>query len=96
MFCPVREYREASEPPKGIGWRDPRDLLVREHIQLGGSIVLVWDNLRLHPADPLCTFFGTHVDWLTVLQLSSHAPALSPQDRVWSLVKQDPGHSGRT
>ncbi|MDI1453149.1 MULTISPECIES: hypothetical protein [unclassified Streptomyces] len=31
----------------GFGWRDFRDLIVRARIQLGGPIVLVWDNVRL-------------------------------------------------
>ncbi|MEU8502057.1 hypothetical protein AB0C86_35870 [Streptomyces lavendulae] len=51
MFYSVREYRGRKGEPKGIGWRDLCDLLVRAHIQLGGPIVLVWDNLRMHLAD---------------------------------------------
>ncbi|MFB7866158.1 hypothetical protein [Streptomyces sp. NPDC056069] len=47
-FYSVREYRGRKGEPKGIGWRDLCDLLVRAHIQLGGPIVLVWDNLRMH------------------------------------------------
>lgn len=53
MFYSVREYRGRKGEPKGIGWRDVRDLLVRAHIQLGGSIVLVWDNLRMHLVEPM-------------------------------------------
>ncbi|MDX3247617.1 hypothetical protein [Streptomyces sp. ME18-1-4] len=33
-FFSVREYRGRKGEPKGIGWRDLRDLLVRAHIQL--------------------------------------------------------------
>jgi putative transposase len=29
---------------KSLAWTDYRDLLVRAHIQLGGPIVVVWDN----------------------------------------------------
>ncbi|MEE1760366.1 hypothetical protein PUR53_15025 [Streptomyces sp. SP18BB07] len=37
-----------ADEPKGFGWRDFCALVVRARIQLGGSIVLVWDNVRLH------------------------------------------------
>ncbi len=40
-FHSIREYRGRKSEPKGIGWRDLRDLLVRAHFQLGGPIVLV-------------------------------------------------------
>ncbi len=38
---------------KGFSWRDYRDLLVAAHQQLGGPIVLVWDNLNVHKASEL-------------------------------------------
>ncbi|WP_277756614.1 transposase [Streptomyces sp. CB01881] len=69
MFYPIREYRGRKGEPKGTGRRDLHDLLVRAHIQLGGPIVLVWDNLRLHLVEPLREFFAAHTDWITVFQL---------------------------
>ncbi len=39
------------------------------HQQLGGPIVLVWDNLRVHKAPPLRAFIDAHADWLTVFHL---------------------------
>jgi transposase len=92
LFYAVREYRGRKGEPKGIGWQDLRDLLVRAHIQLGGPIVLVWDNLRMHLVKPLRDFFAAHADWLTVIQLPSYAPDLNPQEGVWSLVKRDLGN----
>lgn len=92
MFYSVREYRGRKGEPKGIGWRDLRDLLVRAHIQLGGPIVLVWDNLRMHLVEPLREFIADHADWLTVFQLPSHSPDLNPQEGIWSLVKRDIGN----
>ncbi|WP_369387502.1 transposase [Streptomyces sp. CG1] len=56
----VREYRRREGEPKGIGRRDLRDLLVRAHIQPGGPIVLVGDNLRLHLIESLRESFATH------------------------------------
>ncbi|MEU0039228.1 hypothetical protein [Streptomyces sp. NPDC006333] len=66
MFYSVREYRGRKCEPKGIGWRD---LLVRARIQLGGPIVRVWDNLRVHLVEPMRQFIADHADWLTVFQL---------------------------
>lgn len=48
LIYAIREYRGRKDEPKGFGWRDFRDLIVRAHGQLGGPIVLVWDNVRLH------------------------------------------------
>lgn len=61
-FYSVREYRGRKGEPKGIDWRD---LLVRAHIQLGGPIVLVWDNLRMHLVEPMRQFIADHAAWLT-------------------------------
>ena len=44
----VREYRGRKDEPKGFGWRDFQNLIVRARTQLGGPVVLVWDNVRLH------------------------------------------------
>ncbi|MFF6904119.1 transposase [Streptomyces hydrogenans] len=88
-FYSVREYRGRKGEPKGIGWCD---LLVRAHIQPGGPIVLVWDNLRMHPVEPLREFIADHANWLTVFQLPSYSPDLNPQEGIWSLVKRDIGN----
>jgi hypothetical protein len=37
----------------GFSWRDYRDLLIAAHQQLGGPIILVWDNLNVHKAADL-------------------------------------------
>ncbi|MFC5901583.1 transposase [Streptomyces zhihengii] len=92
MFYSVREYRGRKGEPKGIGWRDLRNLLVRAHIQLDGPIVLVWDNLRTHLVEPMRQFIADHADWLTVFQLPSYSPDLNPQEGIWSLVKRDIGN----
>ncbi|WJV49012.1 transposase [Streptomyces flavofungini] len=91
-FYSVREYRGRKGEPKGIGWRDLCDLLIRAHIQLGGPIVLVWDNLRMHLVEAMRRFIADHADWLTVFQLPSCAPDLNPQEGIWSLVKRDIGN----
>jgi len=92
LIYAVREYRGRKDEHKGFGWRDFRNLTVRARIQLGGPIVLVWDNVRLHLTKPLREFIDANADWLTVFQLPTYAPDLNPQEGVWSLVKRDIGN----
>ncbi|MFE3644923.1 transposase [Streptomyces sp. NPDC059169] len=61
-------------------------------IQLGGPIVLVWDNARIHLVPPLKAFFEASADWLTVFQLPTYAPDLNSQEGVRPLVKRDIGN----
>ncbi|MFJ1561365.1 transposase [Streptomyces mirabilis] len=84
LISSVREYNGCKDQPKGFGRRDFRDLLVRAHIQLGGPIVLVWDNVRIHLTAPLREFIAANADWLTVFPLPTNAPDLNPQEGVWS------------
>ncbi|MFC8262848.1 transposase [Streptomyces sp. NPDC057291] len=92
LIYAVREYSGRKGQPKGFGWRDFRDLLVCARIQLGGPIVLVWDNVRIHLTAPLREFIAANADWLTVFQLPTYAPDLNPQEGVWSLVRRDLGN----
>ncbi|MET9039285.1 transposase [Streptomyces mirabilis] len=78
--------------PKGFGRREFRDLIVRARIQLGGPIVLVWDNIRLHLTAGMREFIAANAEWLTVFQLPTYAPDLNPREGVWSLVKRDIGN----
>ncbi|MER7183934.1 transposase [Streptomyces hyaluromycini] len=92
LIYAVREYRGRKDQPKGFGPGDFRALLVRARIQLGGPIVLVWDNVRIHLTADLREFFAANTDWLTVFQLPAYAPDLTPQEGVWSMVKHDLGN----
>ncbi|MFJ9668137.1 transposase [Streptomyces sp. NPDC101219] len=78
LIYAIREYRGRKDEPKGLGWRDFRDLIVRARIQLGGPIVLVWDNVRLHRTAGMREFIDANAEWLTVFQLPTHAPDLNP------------------
>ncbi|MGX1548296.1 IS630 family transposase [Streptomyces adustus] len=92
LIYSIREYRGCKDEPKGFCRRDFRDLFVRARIQLGGPIVLVWDNVRLHLTAGMREFIEANAEWLTVFQLPTYAPDLNPQDGVWSLVKRDVGN----
>nr|WP_244260241.1 transposase [Kitasatospora cineracea] len=92
LIYAIREYWGRKGEPKGFGWQDFRDLIIRVRTQLGGPIVLVWDNVRLHLTKPLRKFIEANAGWLTVFQLPTYAPDLNPQEGVWSLVKRDIGN----
>nr|WP_236652387.1 transposase [Streptacidiphilus neutrinimicus] len=92
MIYAIREYRGHKGQPKGFDWRDFRDLIVRARLQLGGPIVLVWDNVRLHLTAGMKEFIDANADWLTVFQLPTYAPDLNPQEGIWSLVLRDIGN----
>ncbi|MGW6893157.1 IS630 family transposase [Streptomyces chartreusis] len=72
---------------KSFAWTDYRDLLITAHHQLGGPIVLVWDNLNVHLAYGMRQFIARQ-DWLTVYQLPSYAPDLNPVEGIWSLLRR--------
>ncbi|MFC9282237.1 transposase [Streptomyces collinus] len=71
---------------KSFSWKDYRDLLVRAHIQLGGPIVVVWNNLNTHLAAWLKRYEAEH-DWLTTVRLPPY-PDLNPVEAVGSLVRR--------
>ncbi len=58
LIYATRAHRGRKEEPKGFGWKDYRDLVIRARTQLGGPIVLVWDNLHMHLVALWRAFFG--------------------------------------
>lgn len=72
---------------RAFTWQDYRDLLLRAHLQLGGPIVLIWDNLNVPRSAPIRQYAIDH-DWLTVIQLPSHSPHLNPVEGIWSLLRR--------
>ncbi|MER8105873.1 transposase [Kitasatospora sp. NPDC094016] len=94
-FWPIykfRVHRGRKGEPKAFSWQDYRDLIVRARTQLGGPIVLVWDNLSVHLMPPMKEFIAASSDWLTVFQLPSCAPDLNPQKGTWALMKRGIGN----
>ncbi|MFE5550313.1 transposase [Streptomyces sp. NPDC056534] len=77
LIYAIREYRGRKDEPKGFGWHDFHDLVVRARIQLGGPIMLVWDNVRLHLTSGMREFIDANAEWLTVFQLPTYAPDLA-------------------
>lgn len=62
-------------------------LLDAAHQQLGGPVVLVWDNLNSHVSAAMTELIAAR-DWLTVVQLPPYAHELNPVELVWSHLKR--------
>ncbi|MFE9139575.1 transposase [Streptomyces sp. NPDC007355] len=60
---------------------------MRAHIQLGGPIVVIWDNLNTHLTAGL-KWYEAAYDWLTATRLPAYAPDLNPVEAVWSLGRR--------
>ena len=72
---------------KGFTEADYAALLDAAHSQLGGPLVLVWDNLNTHVSAAM-TELVTARPWLTVYRLPPYAHELNPVERVWSHLKR--------
>jgi hypothetical protein len=66
-------------------------LLDAAHQQLGGPIVLVWDNLTAHH-DTVMQKLITARSWLTVYRFPTYAPELNPVEGVWANLKRGLGN----
>ncbi|WP_113702173.1 transposase [Nonomuraea lactucae] len=87
MFRTLLRRGRAGEV-KGFGPCQFAGLLDAAHAQLGGRIVLVWDNDRRHLSKAMRTYIQARSAWLTVFQLPAYAPELNPVEQVWSALKR--------
>ncbi|MFI1035182.1 transposase [Streptomyces sp. NPDC020951] len=72
---------------KGFTETDYARLLDAAHQQLGGPIILVWDNLNTHVSHSMGELTAARL-WLTVYQLPPYAPEFNPVEGVWSHLKR--------
>jgi putative transposase len=77
---------------KGFRERDFAHLLDAAHQQLGGNIVLVWDNSSHHKDALMRELPAAREQWLTVFRLPPYAPDLNPAEGVWANLKNDLGN----
>ena len=82
----VRHPRRGDKR-KGFTEADYASLLDGAHQQLGGPVVLVWDNLNTHVSKAMRELIAAR-DWLTVFQLPPYASELNPVESVWSHLKR--------
>ncbi|MCX5205699.1 transposase [Streptomyces sp. NBC_00237] len=76
---------------KGFRERDFARLLDMAHQQIGGNIVLVWDNSSHHKDALMRELLAARAQWLTVFRLPPYAPHLNPAEGVWAHLKNDLG-----
>jgi transposase len=72
---------------KGLTEADYARLLDAAHRQLGGPIVLVWDNLNTHVSAAMAEIVAAR-SWLTVFRLPPYAHELNPVEPVWAHLKR--------
>jgi putative transposase len=79
--------RTGKDRRKGFTEAGYAQLLDAAHQQLGGPLVLVWDNLNTHLSAAMKELIAAR-DWLTVFQLPPYAHELNPVELVWSHLKR--------
>jgi DDE superfamily endonuclease len=72
---------------KGFTGADYVGVLDAAHQQLGGPLVVVWDNLNTHLSAAMAELIAPR-DWLTVYQLPPYAHELNPVELVWSHLER--------
>jgi transposase len=80
-------HARRADKRKGFTEPDYARLLDAAHQQLGGPLVLVWDNLNTHTSRVMRDLISARA-WLTVYQLPSYASELNPVEPVWSNLKR--------
>lgn len=79
--------RRGKDQRKGFTEPDYARLLDAAHQQLGGPVVVVWDNLNAHTSGAMTELIAAR-DWLTVFRLPPYAHELNPVELVWSHLKR--------
>jgi putative transposase len=77
---------------KGFRERDFAALLDAARRQLGGKIVLVWDNSTQHKDVQMRQLLAKRKKWLTVFRLPAYTPELNPAEGVWANLKNSLGN----
>lgn len=91
MIYRVRLHRGRKGERRSFAEHDYAALLDAAHQQLGGSIVLVWDNPNTHLSHAMRAYIAAR-DRLTVYRLPAYAPELNPVEGVWSGMKHGLGN----
>jgi putative transposase len=84
-------HRGRKGERRSFSERDYMNLIDAAHQQLGGPILLIWDNLNTHVSAEMRTMIAAR-DWLHVVRLPAYAPDLNPTEAVWSHLKRNIGN----
>jgi transposase len=87
IFRVHKNRRRGNDKRKGFTETDYAQFLDAAHQQLGGPLVVVWDNLTTHVSDAMADLIAAR-DWLTVYRLPPYAHELNPVEPVWSHLKR--------
>lgn len=87
----TRTHRGRKGERRSFAEADYAALLDAAHQQLGGPIVVIWDNLNTHRSAAMRELIDAR-DWLHVIRLPAYAPELNPVEHVWSQVKRGLGN----
>jgi putative transposase len=79
--------RRPGDQRKGFTEADYARFLDAAHRQLGGPLVVVWDNLNAHVSGVMAGLIAAR-DWLTVFRLPPYANELNPVERAWAHLKR--------
>ena len=85
---PVRFGFHFELLPDNVNFKGPSvaRFLDRLRHKLDAPITLIWDEIRIHSAEPVREWLSRHPS-VEVEQLPPYAPELNPVDYVWSYVK---------
>lgn len=87
----TRIHRGRQGERRSFSEADYAALLDAAHQQLGGPLVVIWDNLNTHRSAAMRELIAAR-DWLHVIRLPAYAPELNPVEHVWSHIKRGLGN----
>ncbi len=91
MIYHTRVHRGRKGERRSFAETEYAALLDAAHQQLGGPIVVIWDNLNTHRSAAMRELIAAR-DWLRVIRLPAYALDLNPVEQVWSLLKRGLGN----
>jgi hypothetical protein len=80
-------HRRRGDRHKGFTEAGYAALLDAAHQQLGGPLVVTWNNLNTHLSAAMKELVAAR-EWLTVCQLPPYAHELNPVEPVWPHLKR--------
>ena len=86
LLCRTRTRRPGDQR-KGFTETDYARFLDAAHQQLGGPLVVVWDNLNTHVSGVMAGLIAAR-PWLTVFRLPPYASEFNPVEGLWSSLKR--------
>ena len=87
IYRVLASHRRRAGQRKGFAETDYALLLDAAHQQLGGPLVVVWDNLNTHVSRALSELAAAR-NWMTIYQLPPYAHELNPVEPAWSHLKR--------